>query len=90
MVKFNLKMYNKENYVMQCQTEEEAKSFHKYLSKLGLKWCDNAEYTPQNTKWDVYRENTCYNFHKGHFCDVNFYERKNYNILRYCDFTNFE
>lgn len=81
---FNINNY-KGKYAMHCKTEEEAKSFCKYLHEHGRKWCIGQSYIEDN-RWDIYSENTVYNFNDGAFSKVDYCRSENYTILEWEDF----
>ena len=60
------------NYVMHCSTKKDAKTFCRYLSWSGKKWCDGDSYIHKNN-YDVYGDKTCYNFNGGTFADIQCY-----------------
>lgn len=86
--KFNIDDY-KGKYVMHCKTEEEALDFCNYLHSIGKKWCDSKEYT-NHTSWDIFTQETCYNFNKGTYGSVGLYLTQNYTILEWEDFMSKE
>lgn len=70
---------------MHCNTEEKANVFCKYLNSVGRKWNSDCSYLEAN-EWAYYKEDTCYNFNYGTFCDYNSY-CIDYTIL---EFDNFD
>lgn len=83
---FNIEDYDS-RYVMHCKTEEEAIEFTQYLDSIGKKWCNGERYTPDNTTWGSYEENTCYEFTNGTYSDYGYFMQNNYTIL---EFENFD
>ena len=75
--------------VMWCKKEEYAKEFCRLMSKQGLIWKSGSEYINKNY-WDVYGEQTAYEFNLNEFADKNFYEYKGYTILDFEDYINKE
>lgn len=55
-----------ENTVVHCETKELVKQVLKIADSLGYKWNDDTSYLDLSL-WDKYREDTCYNFHRGNF-----------------------
>lgn len=55
MSNFNLNDFKANKTVVNCKTEQEAIGFFNYLSKNGIKTLDD-------TKFDVYKEKTCYDY----------------------------
>ena len=72
------------SYVMHCKTEDEARTFLSYLISIGEEWCSGESY--EDTKYSYYGENTCYNFRRGQFCDLDYFVNHDYNILSVRDF----
>lgn len=52
----------KENTVIHCATEEEAKRILGLVKKIGLKWFGEIE-TKDDTKWNRHKEETCYHLY---------------------------
>ena len=86
-MKFNINDY-KGNYVMHCKTEEEARDFLLYLSKIGKQWRDTTPYIG-DTNWSVNRSNTVYYFNKGTHGNM-LRVGRDYIILEWSDFMNKE
>lgn len=82
---FNIEDYD-ETYVMHCKTKEDAIVFTEYLCSIGKRWCSHEDYTPYNTSWENYKEQTCYEFVGGTFCDLPYFIQENYHILNFEDF----
>ena len=87
-MKFNINDY-KGKYVMHCKTEEEAKDFCNYLDNIGLKWNNGGSYACCNNYF-IYKEQTCYDFNRGKFSAISYYEEKKYKILEWSNFMNRE
>lgn len=85
MKKFDINNYQGK-YVMHCKTEEEAKTFCEYLDSIGKRWCYTNERYPANTKWNMTRDRTCYNFNDDMYCDIDWYREHKYTILEFSDF----
>lgn len=85
-MKFNINKYMG-NYAMHCKTEEEAKTFCRYLDSVGRRWADGTSYMSM-TNWSVHGPDTCYNFYDGTYCT------KRYFLTCYCytilEFSDFE
>lgn len=69
------------NYVMHCKTKEDAVEFVEYLNSTGAQWSNGDKYSESSTYWERYGIETCYNFNKGCFGDVECYKRIGYIIL---------
>ena len=82
---FDIEKY-KDNYVMHCKTEAEAKSFCRYLDSVGRKWCDGANYLCEN-EWSVHKDQTCYFFNRGELSDKSYYIKNGYTILEWSDYV---
>lgn len=83
-MKFDINNY-KGNYAMHCKTEEEAKSFCKYLHEHGKTWCIGQSYIEEN-RWDMYSENTVYYFNRGTYSSIGCARNEDYTILEWEDF----
>ena len=87
-MRFNIEDY-KGKYVMHCKTEEEAKTFCKYLHNIDYIWYSGDSYLSESY-WDRYKESMCYNFNYGTYCDKQYYEEEGYTILEMEDFMDKE
>lgn len=83
--KFRLEDY-KGNIVMHCDTWEKAKTFLKFLHKCGRNWLSGDSYLVY-TRWEVYKENTCYEFNQGTYCDLDWSKQEKHTILEFDDFN---
>lgn len=81
-----IKNFQEKTIVVHCPTIEEAKAFCSWMHNKGLKWNSRKDYL-NNTSWDSYKENTCYNRDNngGFYCNVNYYRDKGYTIIRFDD-----
>lgn len=84
MKRFKLEDY-KGNYVMHCETAEEAEVFCKFLHNQWKEWRGGDSYL-DCTEWSDYKENTCYNFNSNTYYVKVFYEKDGYTILKFTDF----
>ena len=84
-MKFDVSNYPSSSVVIHVSTEKEAKIFCIYLDKIGRKWNSGDSYK-DHTNFSFYKENTCYNFNEGAFCDKEYYQHFNYEILEFKDF----
>lgn len=74
------------NVAMHCTTEQEAREFCDLMIKDGRYWASNESYN--DTKWDWYKKNTCYNFNCNMYCDLDYFKEENFLILEWSDFFN--
>ena len=74
--KIHIKEAIKEDTVIHCETEEEANRILGMAHELGYRWCTGDGYK-NNTKWEDYKEETCYNIFVGHYGYVKFSESNN-------------
>lgn len=81
--KFNWGKILKENTVVNCVTEEQARSLLKEAHEKGLKWCRGNSYLEKN-HWSLCKENTCYDLLDGSFDSID-YCKENYTILTYVE-----
>ena len=82
---FNFDDY-KENYVMNCKTEEEARQFCKLMHEDGRRWNSGESYIKEN-RWSDCKENICYSFNEGKKKKKKWYKDTNYTILEWSNFT---
>ena len=62
-------------FVVHCPTEELSEKLMKLLDKNKKVWNDGESYL-NSSRWEVYRENTCYNIKFGKFADTKFYRER--------------
>lgn len=73
--------------IMHCKTAEEAYEFCKILHEYGFKWRDGDSYI-EMTKWGKYKENTCYMYNEGRYCNYSeLLAEGGYAILEFEDCT---
>lgn len=82
--KFRLEDYSG-NYVMHCSTDKMAETFLKFLHKQGKSWRTGESYL-EETSFKCYRNDTCYLFNKGMFCDLKCAKEFKFTILEFDDF----
>ena len=82
--KFRLEDY-KGNYVMHCSTNKMAETFLKFLHKQGKSWRTGESYL-EETSFKCYRNDTCYLFNEGMFCDLKCAKEFKFTILEFDDF----
>lgn len=63
----------KENEVVHCRTEEEAKDVLEIAHYLGYRWATGISFL-QTTNYNRYESQTCYWITKGEFCHTSYYE----------------
>ncbi len=81
---FDLDDYKGE-YVMHCQTEDEADSFLKVLHDAGRKWRSGESYAKLK-HYGAYGHHTVYYFNNGTFCQEDVAISDGYTILEWSDF----
>ena len=80
---FNILNYD-EHHVMRCRTEDAARHFTSYLHNIGKRWYGGESYeSVVNYK---YGDKTCYRFIAGQYCDLDYYEGYDCEVLEYDDF----
>jgi len=83
---FNWDEFRNEKVAVNCDTEEKAREFVEECHKRDMKW---EKCTENQTMFDWYKNDTCYNFETDEnenrlmFCDKPYYERKNYKIIKW-------
>lgn len=88
-MKFNIDDYKKGRYAMHCKTEEEAKDFCNFLDSIGRHWKSGRSYA-EETKYNEYKNKTCYAFNRNQYGYMNYFAEKDYTILEWNDFMNKE
>lgn len=63
----------KENEVVHCETEKQAKKVLNIAHKLGVT-CTAGNSFLENNYWNMNKENTCYNLNKGLLSSKEYYE----------------
>jgi hypothetical protein len=77
-------IFERENTVINCETEQEANKLLKIANELGYKWRDGDKFTQIND-FLYYQNKTCYNIKKGMYQNFAYYTDYGYTILRYRD-----
>ena len=70
----------KENEVIHCETEEQAKAICKLMHEAGLTWASGKSYLDVNN-YDFCKE-TCYRPKEGSYSDLKYYKRGGYTIYK--------
>ena len=78
--KIHIKKAIKENTVIHCETEEEAKRILGMASEFGYKWVDSESYVG-DTRWDVEKSKTYYYLFKGTYGNYDYIKERNYTIV---------
>ena len=81
---FNYDLITQPKTVVHCRTEEQAKELLRFMYDKGMEWCSGKSLN--ETKYDKYTTNTCYNFNSGsynEFSPTAYYSDNGYNILSY-------
>lgn len=90
-----------ENYnyrvVVHCRTKLEARSFLKFLHKLGYSWCSSDSLLKVDN-YEEYREDTCYALgyrmkntkNCVEYCDIGYFTRVHEStVIDFCQIANF-
>jgi len=75
---FDWESFKLGKFAVHCDTEEKAREFLKECDKQGVIWCSGDKTTRQETRWECYKDKTCYGYCTsdlrgisfGHFEDV--------------------
>ena len=70
----------KENTVIHCEREEEAKRILGMAHTLGYKWHNGKNYE-NNTEWGDCESTTCYYFFEGGYSDYDYFKKNDYTII---------
>lgn len=73
--------------VMHCKTREEALEFCKFLDSENYRWATGKSYLDY-CNWQTHEEDTCYNYRDGKYQTVEYYQRANYTILEWSNFSD--
>lgn len=79
-----------DKYVMCCETKQESDEFCKVMDEAKKTWSTGIRYTERN-RWNQYKENTCYDFNNGMYCEINYFIKnkdEGWKILFWKDFRN--
>ena len=79
----------KENTVIHCETEQEAKRILGMAHELGYKWWRGKSYE-NNTEWNVCKSKMCYDLFEGSYSDYDYFKNKNYTIIPSTQIADFE
>lgn len=79
------------NKAIHCDTQTKADLLCQKLHELGYKWQSGESYITKDI-WFTYKEKTCYNIHKGIYCEISYFEKYKYEIISFddIDFYNIE
>lgn len=89
MNKFNWDLIDKPSTVVHCETEEQAIELLTEAHNNGFKWSSRIDYLSESN-YDVYESNTCYYIHDGTCCNIEYFKKQNYKILKFeeCKLVN--
>lgn len=80
---FDFDYYKDKKVAIHCSSKTQAKKFCKLMHKNGMKWMSGKSYN-KITKYNDYRENTCYFLH-GTYKDINWVMSQGYTIIEFED-----
>ena len=84
----NIQEAIKENTVIHCETEEEAKRILNMAHELGYKWSTGWGFTEAPNNWEVYEKATCYYIIDGFYGDIKHFNDANYIIINSTEITD--
>lgn len=88
MNKKMIEAFVKNEFVVNCQTEEEAQDFIDICYDFGIKWVGLSQ-LQSTTLWRTYKEKTCYRFKCGiNISPLEYYVGLGYKIIKFSDFIN--
>lgn len=85
---FKMHELKKDKLAISCKTSQEATELFKYFRSIGFEWIGGTPMNPDDTHWDVYNTKTAYTpnvFKKLRYCDISYYNRNNYTIIKAVD-----
>lgn len=80
------------NKVVNCQTEEEAKEFFKYLIKKRYKWISGENILINDNEWNVHKDKTCYHIYTYEregfitYAHISYYKKRCLEIITFQQF----
>lgn len=77
----------KDDEVVHCKTEEEARAVFEIANKLGLTWSDGEEYG-ENTYWGYYKNKTAYSLVDGEVYSLDHFPEEKNNIIKAKEFLS--
>lgn len=91
-MKFDLDYFKNNNVVINCESEKESKELFRILKEYGInEWADSNELNINNTYWDMYKNDTCYEIEFGKsltYTDCWYYKEEafdDYEIIKFKD-----
>lgn len=72
--------------VIHCKTLQEARALLKIFDSLGLTWTYAKSYLTE-TKWESYKENTCYCPKSGTYSSLKYFTDNGYTVYQASDFV---
>ena len=88
-MEFNKEDFMDKLFVVNCETEKEAKRFLKYLETKKFYWL-NGEKPTKNTCWDSFKKNTCYEGENGFIAigRKEDFKVQGYQVIQFKEFSN--
>lgn len=84
----NIQEAIKENTVIHCETESEAKRILNMAHELGYKWWTGRSFTDEQNIWEANEEATCYYIIDGLYGGIKRFNDANYTIINSTDITD--
>lgn len=82
-----IERFKKGDFVINCQTENEANELMEILHKEGVKWC-SGDSLLKILNYSAYKNNTCYDCDCGtrlSFAELDFYKDRGYKVVKFSD-----
>lgn len=64
---FHFEKFKQGKQIVLCKTLEESIMFFAYLIEKGCNWRSGRKLSLSDTKWEIYKSNTCYEYDNGIF-----------------------
>lgn len=81
---FNWKKFINGKIVVHCDTEEKAIDFLKQCHDRGMTWCNGDIILSKNNEWNIFKENTCYEYDYGvAYGSLDCYKKDNCKIIKW-------
>lgn len=86
---FDFNAWKDKDVCMHCKTEEEAEDFCKVMDMEGLRWNNDTSYLG-TSRFDFFKETTCYCFNKGTYTGIGQAKNNGYTILEWSEYRSTE
>ena len=74
-----LNKFKQGDIAVHCSKKKQTEKLFEFLKKNGFKWISGSELDSKDTKWNNYKEETCYNYDSSRgicFADINYFKNE--------------